>query len=102
MYYQIFTRLIITSLILLGDSVAASEIRLRSNVEAVTSDGIVQISQLESHNDIDHSRNPIFISSTSTQSKVTLRYQTLATFVYLHTSSNSYELYHSRAPPASL
>jgi len=102
MTYQIITRLIITSLILLGDSAAASELRLRGNVDEVTSNSIIQITLSESQDDADYSRNSIFISPTSIQNKATRRYKTLATLIYLHTSSNSHELYHSRAPPASL
>jgi len=102
MTYQIWTRLIITSLILLGDSAAASELRLRSDVAAVTSDSIAQIAKSESHDDVDYSRNPTLNATTSIQNQVTRRCQTLASTVYLYTSSYSFELYHSRAPPASL
>ncbi len=102
MTYPIWTRLILTSLILLGDSVAASEIKLRSEVETITSDNIVQITQSESQGDIDYSCDPILNHSTSFQNQIARKHQTLATTVYLHTSSYSYELYHPRAPPASL
>jgi len=102
MTYQIWTRLIIASLILLGDSAAASEIKLRNNIETVTSDSIVQMSQSESHDDTDYSRNPVIKDSSSIQKQVTRKYQTLLTLSYLDTSYYSYELYHSRAPPSPL
>ena len=100
MTYQIWTKLIITSLILLGDSTAASEIRHRNNVEAVTIDSIVQIS--ESHDDVDYSHASAIKGSNSIQNQVTRKYQTLLTPVYLDTSSYSYKLYQSRAPPTPL
>ena len=97
MKYQIWTRIVVTSLILLGDSALASEINHRS--DAVASGNAVQVYQPELLDDSDSKWQPTFTEANSTQTKANLRYQTLAPIVYSTTYTTKYNLYNPRAPP---
>ena len=99
MTYQIWTRIVVTSLILLGDSALASEISHRSDAEAVASGNTVQVSQAESLDDSDLKWQPTLTDVNSIQTKVNLRYQTLAPVVCSTTYTSKYNLYNPRAPP---
>lgn len=101
MTYQIWTRIVVASLILLGDSAIASEISQRNDTEAVVSGNTVQISQPESLDDSDSMWQPLLTGANSIQNKVTHRYQTSTTLANANTNSSEYSLYNSRAPPAS-
>jgi len=100
MTYQIWTRIVIASLILLGDSTFASEISQRNAAEAAVNVNTIQISQTESLGDSDSIWQPLFTDASSILNEATLSYQTLTTLVYLNKHSSQYELYNSRAPPA--
>ena len=101
MTYQIWTRIVVAGLILLGDSAVASEISQRSDTEAVVSGSTVQISQPESLDDSDSIWLPLLMGAGSIQDKVTHRYLTSTTLAKANTNSSEYSLYNSRAPPAS-
>jgi len=101
MMHQIWIRIVVSSLILLGDSALASEIQHRCGDEAVASGNNVQISQPESLDDSNSRWQPLLTGVNSIKSKVNLRYQTLTTLVHSNTYSYKYKLYNSRAPPAS-
>ena len=97
--YQIWTRIVVASLILLGDSALASEINQRSDAEAIASGNTVQVSQAESSDDSGSRWKPIFTGANSIQSKVNLRYQTLAPVVHSIAYTSNYDIYNPRAPP---
>ena len=100
MMCQIWIRIVVASLILLGESALASESNHRSDAEAIASGNTVQASQAESLDDSDSRWKPVLTGVNSIQSKVNLRYQTLTTLIHSNTYSYKYKLYNSRAPPA--
>jgi len=99
---HVLTRIIFTSLILLGDSVIASEIDNRCDFEVVISGNSVQASHPESYNDTDPMWQPVHADSSFIQNPVIHCFQILTTDYRTRTYSFSYNLYHSRAPPVSL
>ena len=101
MTHQIWTRIIIASLILLGDVASASEISQRGDIEAITGNSTTLISYSDSIDDSDSTWQPLFASSNIIQIRVTGKYLTLATLVESNTYPTEYNLYNSRAPPAS-
>jgi len=101
MTHQIWTRIIIASLILLGDGALASEISQRSNVETIPGNNTALISYSDAIDNSDPTWHPLFTSSNFKHNRDIKKYQTLATLVGLNTSPTKYKLYHSRAPPVS-
>ena len=102
MTFHVLTRIVITSLILLGDSAIASEINNRCDAEAVISGNSVQASHPESSNDTDSKWQSVLAGASFIQNVAVHRFQTLTTVYCTSTPSFSYGLYHSRAPPVSL
>ena len=102
MTFHVLTRIIVTSLILLGDSAIASEINNRCDAEAVFSGNSVQTSHPESSNDTDSKWQPMLAGASFIQNFVVHKFQTLETNYRTSTYSFSYNPYHSRAPPVSL
>lgn len=96
---QIWTRIVVTSLLLLGDSAFASEINHRSDAEAAASGNTVQVSQPEYLDDIDSEWQPSFTGANSIHTNVSLRYQTLVPVDPSFTYTSIYKLYNPRAPP---
>ena len=96
---QFWTKIVVTSLIILGDGVYASEINQRANAEAVSNSSIVQISQPDIPDDTKLKSQPVSTGVCSSPAKPHLRYQTLATVTYQVTKKQTYQRYHSRAPP---
>lgn len=97
--YQIWTKIVVASLILLGDSALASEINHRSDVEAVASGNTVQVSQTESLDDSGPRWQPILTGANSIQTKVNHKYKTLAPVVHSIAYTSKYDIYNPRAPP---
>ena len=102
MTFHVLTRIVVTSLILLGDSVLASEINNRCDTESAISGNSVQTSHPESSNDTDSKSQSVLTSVSFIQDLFVHGFQTLTTDYRTNTYSSSYDLYHSRAPPVSL
>jgi len=100
--YQIWTRIIVTSLILLGNTAFASEICHRSDAETLISGSSVQVFQSETQDDSDSTWQLALAGVNSIQSKVNLRYQTLLPRAHSIAYASNYYRYFSRAPPTSL
>jgi len=101
MTHQIWTRIVIATLILMGDSALASKISHRSDAEAIASGNTVQVSQSESPDDSDTKWQPVLTDASFIQNKVNLKFQALTTLIHLNAYSSEHNLYNSRAPPAS-
>lgn len=99
MMFQIWTIIVVASLILLGDSALASEINHRSDAEAVASGTTVQVSQPESPDDSVSRWQPILTGANSIQTKVNNKYKTLAPVVRSIAYTSKYGIYNPRAPP---
>ena len=99
MTHQIWTRVLVASLFLLGDGAFASEINHPNDSETVTSGNVFQIPQSALLDDPGSNSQPILPSVNGKQTAFNLTTQTNAAVTHSVLDTHKYHPLNPRAPP---
>jgi len=102
MKHQIWTRVVVTSLVLLGDGAFASENDDRTGIDAEANSSTIQVYQPAFLNDSTPKWLPLFTSDNVIPKIFNLTYQIVAADVELVSDALKYPPFNPRAPPVRL